>query len=450
MRSYYKYIVFMLFLILSCVQCFAFELVLPKEKRAVVNSNYALFVGKTRNSESITINNERIFPASNGAFAHSIKLNNGENRIIVRSNYNTKVYNFCKKTPAKTNADEMCEFESRRVVVKKDNTPLRSTPVDAGLNRISHLFEGTPILINGSKGNFYRVFLSKDKIAWIAKTDVAEVCSDNIKLAEFINMDSQKYKNAIVQTIAFSQNLPYTVEDRDKEIVFKIYNPEVAETSVYTLNIPKPEKYFYSVDLKDGFYTFKVGEIPNQITDSTVVIDAGHGGSEKGAIGCLGDAEKDINLKIALELQTILKEAGANVVMTRECDGNVSLNDRVKIAKENRADIFVSIHLNSIGDVKMDTHKYKGTSVYYFNRNSKQLAEILEKSITKAANTKKDGVRTASFAVIRPTEYVAVLVETAYMINPQDSILYTSSDFAQKVAKGIAAGVLEYIMSSMH
>lgn len=444
MRSYYKYFIFTtLALCFACIQAFSFELVLPKEKKSVVNSNYALFVGKTRNAESITINDVRIFPASNGAFAHSVKLHDGENRVIIRSNYSTKVYNFCKKTSVSKTPEEICDFETRTVKVKKDNTPLRNTPVDAGLNRISHLFKDTPLLINGSKGSFYRVFLAKDKIAWVSKNDVEEICSE--KPAEFINMNSERFKNATVQTISFTKNLPYTVDDRDKEIVFKIYNPELSDNSVYTLNIPKPEKYYYSVNLENGFYTFKVSEVPQNLEDTTIVIDAGHGGSEKGAIGCLGDKEKDVNLKIALELQKILKESGANVIMTRECDGNISLNDRVQIAKENQADIFVSIHLNSIGDVKMDTHKHKGTSVYYFNRNSKQLAEILEKTVTKEANTRKDGVKTASFAVIRPTEYVAVLVETAYMINPHDSVLYISSDFAHRAATGIAEGIKEFI-----
>jgi len=444
MRSYHKNlgILLSLFLLTGMAGAYAYELVLPKEKRSIVNTNYALFVGHANNSESITINGERIFPASNGAFAHSVKLKNGENRVIVRSNYNTQVYKFNKKTPT-VQKEELCEFDERIVSVKKDNTPLRSTPVDAGLNRIAHLFKDTTLVVNGEKGGFYRVLLSKDKTAWIGKKDVEATCKS--EPAEFLNMDSKKFKNAAVQTISFTKNLPYTVEDGDKEILFKIYNPELSASSVYTLNIPKPEKYFYYVYLENGTYTFKVSEIPDSLEDCTIVIDAGHGGSEKGAVGCLGDYEKDINLKIALELQKQLKERGANVVMTRECDGNVSLDDRIKIAKNNQAEIFVSIHLNSVGDVEMSTHKHKGTSVYYFNRSSKQLAEILEKTVTKSAGTRRDGVRGASLAVIRPTEYVGVLVETAYMINPHDSVLYNSKDFAYNAAKGIADGIIEFI-----
>lgn len=89
--------------------------------------------------------------------------------------------------------------------MKNDNTPLRSTPVDGGLNRISHLFKGTTVLIDGSKGEFYRVYLSKDKTGWIAKKDVDEDCGINSDVASFINMDSQKFKNAVIQTISFTK-----------------------------------------------------------------------------------------------------------------------------------------------------------------------------------------------------------------------------------------------------
>ena len=93
----------------------------------------------------------------------------------------------------------------------------------------------------------------------------------------------------------------------------------------------------------------------------------------------------------------------------------------------------------------MNVHKNKGTSVYYFNPNSKALAETLEHTITKSVGTRKDGVKTASFAVIRPYNYIGVLIETAYMTNPNDSVLYNSPDFAQKVSDGILEGILEFV-----
>lgn len=427
------------------LKTYGYEIFYPTDKNSTTTYDYGLFIGKARNSEIITINNEKVFVASNGAFAHSVKLKDGENRVFIRSNYSTKVYNVSKKTIATKVQKDVIQQNNYIALVNKDNAPLRSAPEDIGFNIISYLFKDTRVIIDGEKDDYYRVFLSKDKKAWIAKDDVVKNLNQEFKPASFINTESQRYKNATVQTISFTENLPYTIEENEKELLFKIYNPELSEASVYTLNILKPKNYFYNVTLKDGFYTFKVSEVPKSIADCTIIVDAGHGGTQKGALGCLGDEEKNINLKIALELQKILKEKGANVIMTRECDGTISLKDRIIIAKENSADIFLSIHMNSIGNVPFDNSKHRGTSLYYFNQNSKDLATILEKSISKAAGTKRNGVKTASFAVIRPANYVGVLIETAYMINPSDTLLYTQENFASNVAKGIFVGLEEFV-----
>lgn len=429
---------------------FAYELILPKEKKSIVNTNYAFFVGKASNSEFISINDERVYVASNGAFAHSVKLKDGENRVVLKSNFNTHVYRFYK-TPASQNIKpELIEFEEPKMfVVKKDNTPLRATPVDYGMNRLSHLFKDTKLIVTAKKGTFYRVMLSKNKSAWISINSVDEFL-EPIEMPKFVTTNSESYKNALVQTIEFTEKLPYTIEESADEIVFKVYNPFYTDDSVYTFNIRKPEKYFYKTALQDGIYKFKVSTLPapesQTLEGLTVVIDAGHGGSEKGAIGCLGDEEKTINLAIAQELKDLLCLMGANVVMTRECDGNISLDDRVQIARENLSHIFVSIHLNSIPDIEMNIHKNRGTSVYYYNPNSKALAKSVKESVTKTLGTRDDGVKTASFAVLRPTDYVGILVEVAYMTNPIDSVLYTEQSFARNTAKGIADGILEFVL----
>lgn len=438
-------LVLLLTLLMCSSNAFGFDLVYPTEKKFAVNSEYAFFAGQAKNGESVSINDSSIHTASNGAFAHTVKLKEGENRIKLKSNYGVRFFTIYKGILTQQELPTE-SFEPVNAYVSCDNTPLRSTPVDAGLNRIGHLFKNTSIIINGSQGNFYRVFLSKDKEGWISKDNVI-LNSMNLRgAAEFVTMDSQRYKNAVVQTIEFTKILPYTIEETEKEIIFRVYNPELSEDSVYTLNIPKPEKYTYSVTSENGKYTFKVKKVPETISDCTVAIDAGHGGSEKGAIGCLGDNEKDINLKIAEELNQQLKKKGFNTVMTRECDANISLNDRAQIAKDAGADIFISIHLNSIGgNTPMNIHKTRGTGIYYYNNNAKRLAQITEKSISSSAGTRRDGIHTASFAVVRPTEYVGILAECAYMTNPFDSVLYRKNNFAKKVANGIVHGLVQYI-----
>lgn len=439
-------IIFTLFLSPS----FAYNVILPKEKKSITNTQYAFFVGKANNNESIMINDEHIYTAPNGAFAHSVKLKEGENRIALRSNYGIRIYNIYKNNPSEEFKPVLKELEPALYTVLEDNTPLRSTPVNYGMNRLSHLFEGTKLIIDGEQGEFYRVFLSKDKAGWIAKDSVKVLCNEEEKIPQFLTMNSKTYKNASVHTIEFTDKLPYTIDETKNEIYFKVYNPLVSDDSVYTVTIKKPKKYYYKTVLSNGTYVFKVTNFPyaeKALEGINIFVDPGHGGNEQGAIGCLGDKEKDINLKIALELKDILSLMGANVYISRECDGFVSLKDRVDMAKENCADIFVSIHLNSIPDIKMDIHKNRGTSVYYYNPNSKELAEYVLKAVTCGIKTRNDGVRTASFAVIRPTDYVGILVETAYMTNPLDSMIYKEEDFPRKTAESIAEGILNYVSS---
>ena len=240
-----KLVILFLSLFLGMNSVFAYNLILPKEKKTVTTNQYAFFVGKAQNTEIITINDKRIFTASNGAFAHSVKLKDGKNRVVVRSNYSTQIYNFYK-TPSSIEKSPLKEFEQRRVVVNKDRAPLRELPQNKGMNRISHLFKGTNLLINGQQGEFYRVFLSKNKIAWIAVKDVDEPEKDeDYTIPTFITMKSDTFKNASVHTIEFTGKLPYTIDETDKEIIFKVYNPEYSDNSVYTVNIRKPEKYVY-------------------------------------------------------------------------------------------------------------------------------------------------------------------------------------------------------------
>ena len=438
---------FLLIIFMGINSAFGYELVLPKEKKTTVKTNFSFFVGKASKSEEIFINGERIFIAPNGAFAHSVKLKNGENRIIVKSNFATQIYKIYKEDLKNTITPELTELTPQPYIVKKDNTPLRNSPQDFGMNRISHLYKGTNLIINGKKNGFYRVYLSKNKEAWIAR-DSVEIAKSKIE-PRFLNMNSETFKNATQHFIEFTEDLPYTIEENDSEIIFKVYNPFSSKDSVYTINIKKPEKYTYETVLANGKYSFKVKELPKIENDLTIIVDAGHGGSEKGALGCLGDEEKDINLKIAQELKDILVQNGFNVIMTRECDANVSLDDRVKLAKENCSNIFLSIHLNSIPDIKFDIHKNKGTSVYYYNENSKHLAKTVLESITSNLNTRKEGVKTASFAVLRPTEYVGILVEVAYMTNPIDSMLYTKADFAINTANAISDGLLKFLQEDL-
>jgi N-acetylmuramoyl-L-alanine amidase len=182
------------------------------------------------------------------------------------------------------------------------------------------------------------------------------------------------------------------------------------------------------------------------LSDLKIVIDAGHGGSEFGAIGCCRHYEKDINLAISKKIKHELQKNGATVYMTRETDNFLSLADRVKFIRNKNAIISLSIHSNALPD-GADPIKRKGTSVFYYNNESKMLADKILKSMLLNLKTQDDKLRQASLALVRPTCALSVLIEVGYMINPEDYALLLDEKFQQKTAEAIVEGLKNFILN---
>ncbi|GAB6930032.1 hypothetical protein JCM10914A_40150 [Paenibacillus sp. JCM 10914] len=173
----------------------------------------------------------------------------------------------------------------------------------------------------------------------------------------------------------------------------------------------------------------------------TVVIDAGHGGSQPGAVSPSGKQEKVLNLSIALKVEALLrKESNINVVMTRNDDATLGLSDRVKVANSINADIFVSIHGNS-----STSSSPNGTETYYTRDASKPLANVIHKHLAKATGLADRGVKYSSLHVTRETKMPAVLLEIGFLSNKGDEAQLFKDEFQNRVAQGIVAGIKEYL-----
>ncbi|WP_342551645.1 N-acetylmuramoyl-L-alanine amidase family protein [Paenibacillus sp. FSL R7-0652] len=171
-----------------------------------------------------------------------------------------------------------------------------------------------------------------------------------------------------------------------------------------------------------------------------VVIDAGHGNQDPGAIGVTGKREKDFNLAMALKVDALLKkESKIDVVLTRSDDTFLALKERVKVAQNINADIFVSIHANS-GPVAAS-----GVETYYSRSVSKELANIMHKYLVQSSGLKDRGVKMASLHVTRETTMPAVLLEGGFLSNKSDEAILFTENFQNNVAKGIVAGIKEYL-----
>ena len=172
-----------------------------------------------------------------------------------------------------------------------------------------------------------------------------------------------------------------------------------------------------------------------------VIIDPGHGGKDSGAPGLRGILEKDVVLPLGEKLASILQQNGIQVYMTRNADYFVDLAPRVEMADRVHADLFVSIHANSVDD-RPDVN---GLETYYFD-SGLRLAQVVHRSVLDSIGTIKDrGVRKARFYVLRKSSMPSILVETGYMTGREDNPRLATSEYQSRMAAAIARGVLQYL-----
>ena len=168
----------------------------------------------------------------------------------------------------------------------------------------------------------------------------------------------------------------------------------------------------------------------------TVVIDAGHGGYDRGGIPGQRVSEKDMTLDVAQRLKKVLAASGYRVVMTRDSDVFVPLGTRVAIANSYSNAIFVSIHFNSA-----KRSGAGGIETYFYGRDSLQLASAIHYFVAGGAPSSNRNVRRRGYFVLRKTRVPAVLVECGFLTNPTEARLAQTASYRQKLAEEIAAGV---------
>jgi N-acetylmuramoyl-L-alanine amidase len=170
----------------------------------------------------------------------------------------------------------------------------------------------------------------------------------------------------------------------------------------------------------------------------TVVVDAGHGGKDNGAYRRYGGAEKVATLDVAQRLRKDLRESQIQVVMTRDEDVFIPLDDRVRIGNEQKSAIFVSIHFNDSS--RRAIHGYE---TYYHSPASRDLAERIQSKLLTIPHSANRGVRTANFRVLRNLNYPSVLVECGFLSNRQEGGDARDQEYRQLLADRIAEAIVE-------
>ena len=158
--------------------------------------------------------------------------------------------------------------------------------------------------------------------------------------------------------------------------------------------------------------------------------------------GPTGLLEKDIVLDIAQRVRELLVRGGVRVVMTRETDTYVELPDRPRAARQQGATVFVSIHANA-----STRSAIAGSETYYLYPQSQQLAQMIQDELGRIAGLANRGIKTTNFLVLRENDAPAVLVEVAYLSNPDDEVRLRALAFRQRLAEAIVRGVQRFLVT---
>lgn len=172
-----------------------------------------------------------------------------------------------------------------------------------------------------------------------------------------------------------------------------------------------------------------------------IVIDAGHGGNDVGAIGTkYGVLEKTVNLQTASRLADLLRQKGARVVMTRTGDKqNPALHDRVAVSESRNADAFVSIHYNS------SPKNVSGTLTFFYSEQKDMpLARAIEAHLGELGGMNSNGISFGNYHVLRENDQPAVLLELGFLTNSKDESLARTADYQRRSAQAIAEGLADY------
>ncbi|MEX0686378.1 MAG: N-acetylmuramoyl-L-alanine amidase [Balneolales bacterium] len=341
--------------------------------------------------------------------------------------------------------------------------------------KLGYIDEGIRLKVTGKIGNLYRVKLSNSMTGWLP-THFGELLPDSTPYpTAFAGSISATggLTNDII-TISLGQRLPY--------ISRQLNNPTRIEIDIFgaksntnwithhlaakgienvTWEQVEAEQYRLTIELNyDNHWGYEIGysigtslrisvnRPPiidyNKILEGlTIVIDPGHGGANRGALGASGVVEKEITLSVSQKVETLLKERGAEVVMTRTDDSNIAMHQRVDMVKSSGAHALVSIHANSIG-VTTNPDNVRGTSTYYRHIGSQHLANSMYSSMLELGFREFGVIGSFNFSLNALTEMPNVLVEMGFLSHPEEEMNLLDEEFQFKIAKKIVEGLENY------
>ncbi|MGH2567838.1 MAG: N-acetylmuramoyl-L-alanine amidase, partial [Bacteroidota bacterium] len=352
--------------------------------------------------------------------------------------------------------------------------------------KLGYIQAGVKVQVTGKVGRQYRVRLSDAVTGWLPD-DFAKLLQPETPLPKSLVSSLSATGNAVqdVVTVSLGERLPYLSEQLlnpaalavdifgatsntnwithhlSAEGIQSVAWDQVSEGH-YRLLIRLNYEQHWGYDIGyDGGSTLRIRlnrppaiASPDSLLKNLIIaVDAGHGGDNQGALGATGLREMDVTLAIARHLQSMLEARGARVVMTRTDDAGPGMLDRwdaalAPMGLAGGAQILVSIHCNSIG-AATDPEAVKGTSTYYRSIGFQPLAKILYDKMLELGLAQFGLIGSFNFALNAPTQFPNVLVETAFLSNPEDEMKLMDEEFRKRIAEKIVEGLEQFVKSAV-
>lgn len=220
----------------------------------------------------------------------------------------------------------------------------------------------------------------------------------------------------------------------------------------WRIDLAQKQQWGHRVRFADGFLHLEIrrtpvaGSVAGQPLQGLVIaVDAGHGGSELGAISPIGLEEKQINLLWAGYLKEQLEVNGARVVLTRDRDTTMTVSDRLRTARKANAQLYICLHNNSVGPA-VDAATVRGSSTYFTVPQNQALARTVYRHLL-STGLRPYGCIQNGYTTTRMRDMPVVLVEGVFLSSPDDEQLIMRTAFLRRMAKAVSSGIVDYVRS---
>ena len=336
--------------------------------------------------------------------------------------------------------------------------------------KIGYLDSNIVLKIVGKVGAHYKVALTKTRTAYIADelvdwlpkgsfapaslTDKWTVYGDNqydyVKLGMFQRLPYQSFQlvnpsKIVVDVFGATNNSNWITQfETLKEIKNVYYEQKEDDVFRITIELNHAQHWGHQIYYAGNSLIIKVKHQPETLSlqQLTIAIDAGHGGTNMGAVGPTGVTEKELTLAVALRLQKTLEAEGARVIMTRREEQFFDNKERILFYRDSLPDLLISFHLNS----SEDPIRVSGTSTYYRYIGFRNLSEAIYKRMLELGLKEYGNIGSFNFMLNSPIEYPNALVEGLFLSNPEEEMKILDPLFQQQVVDKIVTGVKDFLL----